>query len=544
MNWALVAIARAASVLLCLLLCISWAVAAEPLKPSKALERIRRSGVIQIGVKTDFAPFGMLNAKGEAEGFEIDLAADIARRLGVRLEKIGVSTENRYQKLEQGDLDVLIATSADTAERRQIVTAVEPNYYAGGVTVLMRPEQRMHDWPALRGQKVCATQGAYFNRPMRQRYLLDLQMYRSIRDALMALRDGRCVGFLYSSAAIQAYLKKPEWAGFKTPLPQALIAPWAINISRLERGTEFEIWLGDVIAEWHRSGFLIDREKAWGIQETRFLKEVRTRWSERDDQGGFVCQRDATGQWPVQCRNSTFVRSTEAEGLQKLGLWIKENSGVDLTLVFDPYDRAMFAKGLLYSLSLTGICILSSLALGAAGALMAETPARWIRALVRAAAVLGRMTPPLLWMYLLFFGMGTWLWTAAGIQLSPFLVAAWCMSFYTAASVMNAVLESAAHVRISQPDFRLRLNNFHAIVKFSSGPVKAALINVVKLSVMASAIAVPELISATIAIMSDQGNIAVMMNSFLICFLLLISMWMWVIDWIERRLQQGKGESR
>jgi polar amino acid transport system substrate-binding protein len=420
---------------------------------------------------------------------------------------------------------------------------VEPNYYAGGVTVFLRPEQRMTDWQALRGQKICATQGAYFNRPMSQRYLLDLQMYRSIRDALLALRDGRCVGYLYSSAAVQAYLKKPEWAGYKMPLPQAMLAPWAINISRNETETELDVWLGNVIADWHRSGFLIEREKAWGIQETRFLKDAQARWGERDDKGGFVCDRDVNGLWPVQCRNSTFVRSTEVEGLQKIGLWIKENAGMNLTLVFDPYDRALFLKGVLYSLVLTGGCIALSMALGAAGALVAESRFTRLGTMVRGVAVWGRMTPPLLWMYLLFFGVGAWLWTAAGVRLSPFWVALWCMSFYTAASVMNTVLESAMHIRNDRPGFQLSYANFRSVVEFSAGPVKAALINVVKQSVMASAIAVPELISATTAIMSDQGNVGVMMNAFLISFLLLISLWMRLIDWVESRLRVKQGEA-
>jgi polar amino acid transport system substrate-binding protein len=216
-------------------------------------------------------PFGQLNAQAQLEGFEIDLAADIAKQLGVKLVTVNITTENRFQKLEQGDVDVLIATVGDTAERRQIATAIEPNYYAGGVSVFVRPVQRISDWQGMRGQKICATQGAYFNRPMSQRYLLDLVMYKGTRDALLALKDGRCIGFLYSSAAVQAYLKKPELAGFTAPLPPAMVAPWAINVSRKEAGTELDLKLGDMVAQWHRTGFLITTEQKWGIQPSKFF---------------------------------------------------------------------------------------------------------------------------------------------------------------------------------------------------------------------------------------------------------------------------------
>jgi polar amino acid transport system substrate-binding protein len=510
---------------------------AEPIKTSKTLESIRKKGVIQIGVKTDFPPFGMLNAKGDPEGFEIDLAADIARQMGVRLVTVSLTTENRFQKLEQGDVDLIIATTADTLERRQIATAIEPNYYAGGVVVFLRPEQRITDWQGMRGQKICATQGAYFNRPMSQRYLLDLLMYRNTRDALLALRDGRCIGFLYSSAAVQAYLKKPEWAGYKSPLPLAMVAPWAINISRKEDGTELDHMLGDFVAKWHRSGFLIEREKAWGVQPTKFLKDEQTLWSQRgSNDGPYVCERDNNQNWPTACRNPTFVRSTEVGGLLKLGLWLQESTGINLTFVYDGYDRTLFVKGMLYTVALMVGCVFFSLILGVIGAFWAESRLPLISRLVRGMAIYGRMTPPLLQMYMVFFGVGAWLWVGMGISVSPMWVAIWCLSYYTGSSVMFSLMDSVEHIRLHQPDFHFGLSSFTNVVESSAGPVKAALINVVKQSILASAIAVPELISATTSIMSDQGNVNVMMNVFLLVFLLFISAWIRFFDWFEQKL--------
>jgi polar amino acid transport system substrate-binding protein len=386
----------------------------------------------------------------------------------------------------------------------------------------------------MRGQKICATQGAYFNRPMSQRYLLDLLMYGNTRDALLALRDGRCIGFLYSSGAVQAYLKKPEWAGYKAPLPLAMLAPWAITISRNEQDTELDHLLGDIVAAWHRSGFLIEREKSWGIQATKFLTDAQILWNKRDEGGKFLCERAADGHWPTTCRNVSFVRSDEVGGLQKLGLWINENTGMNLTFIYDPYDSTSFVKGLAYSVALMGCCIFFSLTVGSFGAFIVESRFRFLGRLVRGISVWGRMTPPLLWMYLLFFGVGASLWSVAGIRLSPFWVAVWCLSFYTSASVMNSMLESTQHFRTKHPGFRLDRSNFYRVVELSSGPVKAALVNVVKMSVMASAIAVPELITATTSIMSDQGNVGVMMNAFLLVFIVLITIWLHLIEWLER----------
>jgi polar amino acid transport system substrate-binding protein len=146
------------------------------------------------------------------------------------------------------------------------------------------------------------------------------------------------------------------------------------------------------------------------------------------------------------------------------------------------------------------------------------------------------MTPPLLQMYMIFFGVGAWLSVGMGISVSPMWVAIWCLSYYTGSSVMFSLMDSVAHIRMHQPDFHFGLSSFTNVVESSAGPVKAALINVVKQSILASAIAVPELISATTSIMSDQGNVNVMMNVFLLVFLLLISAWIRFFDWFEQKL--------
>lgn len=103
------------------------------------LDLIQKRGTLVVGVKSDYPPFGMLDANGRLIGFEPDLAAELARRLDVRLQLVAVSSTNRLQKLEEGAIDVVIATLGDTPQRRRIATIVEPNYYASGVTVVAPP---------------------------------------------------------------------------------------------------------------------------------------------------------------------------------------------------------------------------------------------------------------------------------------------------------------------------------------------------------------------------------------------------------------------
>ena len=486
------------------------------------------------GIKTDYPPFGTVNESGVPIGFEHDLAEDIARCIGVTLTRVPVSSANRLQKLEEGAIDLVIATG-DTAERRKIATQIEPNYYSSGVTLFVPPDSQLRDWSDVRGQKVCATQGAYFNREMARRYLLDLQMFGNARDAKLAVRDKRCVGYMFDNTALAADVLRPEWAGYKMPLAVSLVTPWSIAIGRGEDKTDFEALVSDAVADWHRTGFLIEREKAWGLQPSKFLQDMRVRWTQKSPDGQFVCRRFADGSITPECRNPIFLSAADASGLRRFGLQIKDLTGIDLTILYDDYDRSAYFSGLLITLLLTVLCIGGSLAVGVLGALAAERKAALLRRATLLVSVCGRMTPPLLQIYLVLVGVGSLL-AGLGITLSPLVVVVACLSYYTGSSVMVAMLEAAGVRRRTVPDYRITLRTLREIVPNSSGPVVAALVNVSKATMMGSAVAVPELLSAATSIVSDHGNVGVVMNALLLTFLLLIFVVVRMLGKLERTL--------
>lgn len=522
-----------------LMVCTALTAQASALKSSPTLANVKRLGELVVGVKTDYAPFGMLDAQAQGIGLEHDLAADLANRLGVRLVKVTVSGANRLQKLEEGTVDLVLATTGDTGERRRIATMIEPNYYSSGVTLFMRPEQRIKAWAEIRGKQVCVTQGSYFNRPMAQRYLLDLVTFNNARDARLAVRDGRCVGFLFDNTAIRSDLLRPEWAGYHAPLPPAMVVPWSLVLAREEAGTDFERWLSDTVAEWHRSGYLIDLERKWGLPPSQFLQDKQTLWRDQNPDGQPLCARRPDGNWPNRCRNQALLSVNDVDGLQRIGLWVRENYGVDLSLAYDTYDRKRFLSGLAWTLALMLLCMTTSLAFGAASALVIEARVPIAATLLRLLAIHGQMTPPLLQMYLVLFGLGSVAWSTLGMSLSPAAVAVVCLGYYAGASIQGAILECCRHVREQQAGFRLRWTNFHQVVSLASPPVTATLVNIAKATMMASAISVPELLSASTSIMTDTGNVTVMMNALLLVFVVLIAITVRLLGRLERWLKKS-----
>ncbi|WP_313951965.1 transporter substrate-binding domain-containing protein [Accumulibacter sp.] len=504
--------------------------------PADRLDLIEKRGVLIAGVKSDYPPFGMLDANGRLVGFEPDLAAALARRLGVRLQLVAVSSTNRLQKLEEGAIDVLVATLADTPQRRQIATLVEPSYYASGVTAVAPPHSHLSTWSDLRGRKVCATQGTYFNRPMAQRFLLELQVFNGTRDARLALRDGRCVAWLYDDTAIVGILGDAELPNYETPLPSMMVSPWAIALAVSERGSRLEHAISEAVADWHRSGWLIASEQRWTIKPSRFLAEMRELWTRRLPDGSPLCTRQGNDHWPAECRNKLLLGSEDVDGIQRFGLLLKEQAGFDLSIIHDAYDRQLFLHGLWVTLQLMAACIVGSLAVGCLGALAAEAGLPLLRGFVLLSAAVGRMTPPLLLIYLVFFGIGHVIVSRFGWTFDGAAIAVVCLSTYTGCAIVSALLDAASVLKAQQAGFTLGWRTLSQALRLAYAAVFASLINVVKATGMASVIAVPELVSAATAIVAERGNSTAMMNVLMISFFLLVVAVVQCFNYLERRI--------
>ena len=188
---------------------------------------------------------------------------------------------------------------------------------------------------------------------------------------------------------------------------------------------------------------------------------MRELWTARRADGSYVCARQPDGNWPPGCRQEGRIAPADVSGLHRLALLIRERTGLNLSLLYDRWQQGLFVRGLLLTLTLIVTSIAGSLAIGAAGAWLVAR-----RVPVLAPALLGlaafvRMTPPLLLMYVLFFGVGYYVAIHTGWTLNAFLVAVVCLSAYAGASNLTAFLEAwrVLRRRDSRPERRRYLRS-------------------------------------------------------------------------------------
>jgi polar amino acid transport system substrate-binding protein len=241
---------------------------------AQTLDKIKQRGVLTVGTKADYKPFGFRDPSGTIVGFEPDLAKDVADRLGAKLELEPVVSSNRMQFLQQGKIDLMIATMNDTAERRKIVGIIDPDYYASGVNVFAIKKAELKSWDQLKGQKICAIQGAWYNKPVAEKYGADIVAFKGTAEAETALTQGNCIGFVYDDTYFADHLSDPKWADYGMPLESILVEPWGLAVKLEERDGPWGQFMAKTVADWHRSGKLIELEKKWKIPASAFLKKM------------------------------------------------------------------------------------------------------------------------------------------------------------------------------------------------------------------------------------------------------------------------------
>ncbi|MGH7662140.1 MAG: transporter substrate-binding domain-containing protein [Vulcanimicrobiaceae bacterium] len=254
--------------------------ASSPAYARDTLAEIKQRGKLIVGVKTDYKPFGYLDPSGKVVGIEPELAADVARRLGVSVEFVPVVAANRIQFLQQGRIDLMIATMTDTPQREELVGIVKPSYYAAGVDILARKGSGLKTWDDLKGKSLCAIQGAFYNKDMQDKYGANLVAFPGTTEALNALRTGSCVGFVYDDSFNNPKSLEPDWSsGYDLPLASIDVQPWGVSVDKGD--DKFMAFMSNVVKDWHKTGKIVSLEKKYNVPVSDFAKKMNSEYGKK-----------------------------------------------------------------------------------------------------------------------------------------------------------------------------------------------------------------------------------------------------------------------
>jgi polar amino acid transport system substrate-binding protein len=99
---------------------------AAPAVRADALDDIVKAGVLRVAVPPDFPPYGSVDAELKPIGLDIEVAALIAGKMGLKLELVPVASASRIAYLQTRKADLVISTLGKSPAREKVIAFTQP----------------------------------------------------------------------------------------------------------------------------------------------------------------------------------------------------------------------------------------------------------------------------------------------------------------------------------------------------------------------------------------------------------------------------------
>lgn len=228
-------------------------------------------------------------------------------------------------------------------------------------------------------------------------------------------------------------------------------------------------------------------------------------------------------------------------------------TGLNFSVLYDPYDRMRWLVGIKTTLLLAAWSVGLSLLIGLTGAILLRTRQWYIVAIIRGYVHIFRNTPPLAQLYFFYFAIGPLLpyrLTEDGLRQPYFDNFAWAV-------ISLSLLQGALSLEIFRSGFdaiprslteaadALAIGRFVQLFKIQIPlalriclpALQGNIINSIKTTSLAYAIAVPEMLYAANQIWGDRVNVTEMMIVMLVSYVALVGIAAALMSRVERRLK-------
>ncbi|MBW1982593.1 MAG: transporter substrate-binding domain-containing protein [Deltaproteobacteria bacterium] len=242
---------------------------------AKTLADIIKSGKIVIGVKGDYPPWGVINAKGQFEGWEIDLCHKLAEYLfgdPSKVEFVAVTGGNRIPFLNSGKIDIIWATMGYTPQRAKVVDYSIP-YFKSGVQLLTKKGSGIKSIYDLKGKTVITIKGTTGAQGLAKLVPEAKQIkFDKTSEALQALRDDRGVAFAQDDILLfKLILDNPE-----LEVVGEVFNPtdWGIGFRKGE--DDIKAYVNLALRYMYQTGYLQSSLRKWwkGQELDEYLKRI------------------------------------------------------------------------------------------------------------------------------------------------------------------------------------------------------------------------------------------------------------------------------
>ncbi len=154
-----------------------------------SLQRVKNAGEISFAMSGGYPPFNFYNPDNQLVGFDVDVAGEVARRLGVTFKPVTTEWSGIIEGLRSGVYDGILGSMAVTKERLEVVDFSTPYYYSGA-QLMVRKGSPLTAPEDLSGKIIGVVTGTTFAEDARKLGAGDIKLYKDDTQTLMELSNG------------------------------------------------------------------------------------------------------------------------------------------------------------------------------------------------------------------------------------------------------------------------------------------------------------------------------------------------------------------
>jgi polar amino acid transport system substrate-binding protein len=241
------------------------AAAAALVRPvdARPLDAVLSAKVLRAGINPTLPPFGTFNDRNEIDGFDLDVAKEIARIMGVTLEVVRVGSPDRIPFLQSDRIDIVLGAITRTPARALVIDYTIPLHTQtmGVLTVEGKGIAKLADLDrdTVNLVQVRGTIGIPWiekNAPKAKVTLLD-----NYPDAIRTIAQGRADGMVDVVESVLLPIRNFRQVQWKI-LDEAIDSTW-VGIGVQKGNATLRDTLNVVLFEMHKQGFVNAAWQKW-----------------------------------------------------------------------------------------------------------------------------------------------------------------------------------------------------------------------------------------------------------------------------------------
>lgn len=231
-------------------------------EPDLSLERIRESGKLIVAIDPSYPPFETYDDKGQITGYDVDLASEVASRLGVRPDFVAIDMGGIIDALIAKKVDVIISSLTPYPEYGKDIAYSRAYFDAGQVIVIRRGSTAITALDDLKDKIVAVESGSggelEMSRHVKSLQGMTMKPTMTPQQALNEVEEGRADAAVVDAISALEYARTHEALEIETTITDE---PFVIAARRKDKALLKEI--DRVLTEMAAEGDLDNLREKW-----------------------------------------------------------------------------------------------------------------------------------------------------------------------------------------------------------------------------------------------------------------------------------------